>query len=177
MLHFFNNIKFSVVNAVMCGPDVLPKLSSLFLQLMLVWADGSQPSPSSGHILSQTHPDGPHPQEQSQTNDSCMGQYKGQAPWPHTVTTSEGSCQNSPWGCPSPALQLPPAHSWFLQPVQFPDYLPSKPSAHKSQIDASLDLTYDTFIASSTGEVFLFHSISFIFGFQPLPQQSYIYHF
>lgn len=75
------------------------------------------------------------------------------------------------------ALQLPPAQPCLLQPHRFLSTSPRNPAAHNSQMDVSLDLTYYTFIANSTAEVFLFCSISFIFCFQSLPEQSYICHF
>lgn len=103
---FSNNIKFSVVDAVMCGPDSLPKLS----HCLSSWWNGLnkvfQLRPSSGLILSQTHHNAPL-QKQSWSQDCFIQLYQGLAPRPQSGTTFEGSCliHDSPWGCLRPLFQ------------------------------------------------------------------------
>ena len=74
------------------------------------------------------------------------------------------------------ALQhpLPSAALSLALSLESPESLPNKHPGTQI-LDAwtiSLDLTYDTFIASSPGEMFLFQPISFIFCLQSLPEQA-----
>lgn len=119
------------MDAVLCGQDSLPK-SSYFLSS---WWNGLskvfQLSSSLSLILSQTHQSLPLAETVYGFQDCFIQQDQGQAAWPQSGITFEGSCliHDSSWGCRalffnSFALQLPPAQSCFLSSSLFSEHLP-----------------------------------------------------